>query len=591
MAYLPCIGDTKSDLAAIRELLLTLECGIEERNTEKYVSVFSEDEYVYISDMTTPDDPSDDIYLSGAESERRVIDKIRRHYDNLDLEMTEPIIKLNGNSAEVRNEMEVVFSVFERPDFPEIYCAVSYSTFYLRKSGSKWKIIRWQQHEMSPEDMAARTREKNKDKEVADLIRDLGADRMVTWANALSELRRARATATDSIIEALNSPSKNIRLRSTWLLACMSDESAIEALIEVLENEKEDMDVRAAAANALMECDGQIVDKALFIASGNGNPKLKAAASIVLAQRIRKRMDYLYQNALAGLRHRDETVRRAATESLGIIMSVQGADLLEQRAKDRNETENVRLAALESLKQLRSESASLIFRDILKDGSESVDIRIQAAKALAEVQDPKALELMIDIAKDERGLSDLRREVIEGLGAFGSSRATKPLLDFLISSDAVLRHKAIESLGIIADRRALKPLMMLLMSREENESIRRLAGKGIVKIDRDLAFGPLAQIVKDKTESAPARRMAAEELAQSGDTRSIPLLIEVLKDKQQPWWLRQVAANCLCWDELFFNHASSICVEALKVAMGDSNEKVARAAQDALQTINSRPKP
>jgi hypothetical protein len=113
-----CVGDIKDDVLEIRELLLTLEQGYEKRDVERYISVFSDEEYEYVADMTTPDDPSDDIRLVGAESERRAAIRVFGTYENIDLEMTDPEIKVDGDSAEAKSEIEILFVTFKRPDVP-----------------------------------------------------------------------------------------------------------------------------------------------------------------------------------------------------------------------------------------------------------------------------------------------------------------------------------------------------------------------------------------------------------------------------------------------------------------------------------------
>jgi len=596
------------DLTAIRELLLTLERGYEERDVEKYVTIFSDEEYEYASDMTTPDDPSDDIHLLGKLREMRAAIRVFRAYKNIDLETTDPDITIDGDSAEARNKIDIVFVEFENPHIPDIYYAASLNTFSLKKIKGEWKVVRWQQHEMSAEELAAREQKGWKDKGMEELIRDLGDDRLGTWANAMATLRKKRGAAIGPLIDALKShnSSRNVRIRVAKVLCGTRNEDAIQALIGILDNEKDDVHVRVAAANALGECDSQKVDEPLFAAAKGNEPELKSAASLVLARRIRKRMDDFYWIATAGLQDEDKTVREAAAESLGIMMSTQfgrrpsltpgergaescsGASLLEQRFRDRSESENVRLAALESLNSLevRTESLLRVFRDTLKDETETVQIRIRAARALADAKDYQSLELLMDVAKNKKEAFELRKEAIVALGAMGNSKAVKPLISLLNHQlDADLRREVVKVLAEqLGDHRALKPLMMILMNRDEDIFVRRLAGRGIVRIDQDIAFGPLVQIMSDGTESAPARRMAVEILASSRDHRSIPQLIKVLEDEQQPWWFRRIVA-----DHMGNFRNSTTCVAALETAADDTDERVAKAAQDALKKMDIQP--
>ena len=583
-----CVGEIKDDVLEIRELLLTLEQGYEKRDVEKYISVFSDQEYEYVADMTTPDDPSDDIRLVGAESERRAAIRVFGTYENIDLEMTDPEIKVDGDSAEAKSEIEILFVTFKRPDVPGSYYAASSNTFSLRKAKGEWKIVHWKQNDIPAEKLVTSKQEEQEGKGAEELIRDLDDDRLGTWTSAMAALRKKRDKALTQLIKALHNTSKNVRIRAAKVLCGTQDEKAAQALMEIVKDEKDDADVRAAAASALIECEGEMIDSVLLTAAKGEEPELKSAACLALTRRIRKKMDDAYRVSVAGLKHKDPSVREAAAESLGIITSVRGANMLEQHFKDRDEAENVRLAALESLKQLGSGSFLELFRDALKDKAETAQIRIHAARALAEAKDDQSLELLVDVAKDKKEAFQLRKEAISCLGITGNSKAVKPLIGILDSSDVDLKREAVKSLEQLGDRRASKPLVAVLLDKDEDIFVRRLAGGGIVRIDRDTAFGPLTRIVNDKTEIAPARRMAAEKLALYRDDRSIQLFIELLKDEQQPWWLRQIAANRLSRVSAQADPISP-CIEALEAVSSDADQRIAKIAQKALGKKGTTP--
>jgi len=585
---LPCISQAVDDLTAIRELLLTLERGYEEQDVEEYISVFSDEEYEYVSDMTTPEDPSDDIHLMGIESERRAAVRVFSAYEHIDLEMTDPEIKIDGDTAKARDESKIVLVIFKEPNVPESYYAASSNTFSLKKLNGKWGIIRWQQHEVSAEELIARGKKAEKNMGVDHLIQNLGDDRLATWTAAITALRKKSITAAKPLIDALHSPNKNIRIRAARVLYGTQNEDAVQALMGILVDEDDDLDVRVSVINALGGCDGQMVDEALFTMIKSSKPRLKATASLALARRFRKKMDRVYNIVILDLQHEDESVREAAAESLGTIsfVSIRGADALEQRFKDRTESSGVRLAALGSLKELRSESIFRLFRAALKDKTETVQIRLSAGRSLAEMRDHQAVELLIDVAKDKKEAFGLRKEAIVSLGLMGNSKAVKPLIGILNSSDADIRREAARSLEQLGDRRALKPLIMLLMNKDENIYARRLAGGGIIRIDRDLAFGPLVQIMKDVTENAPARRMAAERLTSFRDGRSVPPFIKMLKGGQTPFWLKRIAVNYLAsFSDLERFYRSEPYVEALEIAANDVDKQTAEIAQKTLEKI------
>ena len=577
------VSRAEDDMAVIREALLTLERGYEEQDLEKYISVFSNEGYIYISDVTTPDDPSDDIHLLGVENERRAAIRVFKTYENLDLDMTDPKITINGNSAEAKNDFTVVFVKFEKPNIPSIYYAGGTNVFSLQRITGAWKIVRWQQYEMAVTDLEAGMKAEQEDKGVEALLRDLGSDRLRIWTVAVSDLRRMRGKTMSTIIKALYSKDKKVRLRSVSVLCGTRNESAVRELTKILADESEDMDIRIAVASMLGESDSQTIDDALFREAKGSNPRLSSTASLALARRLRKRIDDLYWITAKGLQHEDEPVREAAAESIGIMVSVSGADLMEQRFEDRNESEDVRMAAWGALTKLRSESVLGLFRDVLRDKAETAQVRIHAASALAKAQDHESLETLIGLATDEKEIFELRKEAIAALGILNDPKATKPLIGILNSSDADLRREAVNSLGQLGDRRALRPLVLALMNRDENIYVRRLAGRGIVKIDQNIAFGPLVQIMNDEAENAPARRMAAEGLASLKDNRSTTQFIEVLRDTQQPWWLRRIAA-----DHLSAGDPTSPCIEALESVVDDEDKRISTIARDALKRIDAK---
>ena len=581
---LPYISEAEDDFAAIKELILTLERGYEERDLEKYVSVFSNEEYEYSSDMATPDNPADDPHLVGVEEERILAARFFKAYEHIDLEMTDPEITIEGNSAEARNEYWIVIVVFKRPDAPEIVCAGGRQEFSIRKSDGEWKIIRWQQYELTPKELAAREQWKQKDKGVDEPLQALRDDRLHVWATAMITLRKNRDAVVEPLINLLHDQDRDVRIRAARVLCGAQDEDATRALIGILDDEKDDIHVRAAVAAALGECDSEIVDAPLREAAKRGEPELKSAASLALAKRAKKEIDRVYRIAAAGLRNTDETVREAAAECLGTITSTRAVGLLGQRLKDADESENVRLAAMKSLKQIGSESALRFIRNVLKDKDGAAQIRINAAHSLGEAKDREALELLIDVAKDEDEKSGIRRRAVAALGTIGDPKAVESLIELLSSPDERFRGGVVESLAKLKDRSVLDSLKTVLMNKNESIYVRSLAGRGILRIDRDTAFGPLSQIVKDRTENAPARQTSASILASLKDDRSIPLFMEVLEDEHQPWQLRRIAVNYL----RKFSSESLQCIDALRVAADCPDERIAMIAQEALAGMDTQ---
>jgi HEAT repeat protein len=402
-----CAGNTQGDLEAIRELFLTFERGYEEHDLEKYMSVFSDEEFEYFSDMATPDDPTDDVHFLETESERRSAERVFENYGNLALKLTEPEIIIDGDSAEVKNGIEVAFLVSEKPDFPEIYYAASRNAYSLRKSNGEWKIVRWEQHETPSDELEAWKQERSTE----ELIQSLGSDDMVTWAVTISDLRKLREANTAPLIEALNHTDRNVRYRAIWVLSGTKDRSAAKALLDALKAEKNGAHVRAAAAKALIEAEDPVVDTELLAAFQTGPPELRRAACLALAVRLGRRMDTIREYAVRRAERGDEAIREEMARSLGYMMSTKGADTLEARLKDRNEVLDVRIAAAESLSGVGLESSVNVLRSVLKDRTEKTKLRVEAAQALFRIDKDRAFDLLAQVAGDETETAFLRQRV------------------------------------------------------------------------------------------------------------------------------------------------------------------------------------
>lgn len=582
IAVLPCMGQAADDVTAVKQILLTLENGYEEKDIEKYMSVFSDEEYEYFGNMSTPDDPSDDVYITGTEAERRSALKVFKSF-YIDLEMDDMEIKVDGTTAEAQGMYNIIVVKANEPGIPDIMCAGGRQVFSMRKQDNKWKINAWEHYETPAEELAAKSRRERKSKSEKELIRDLGSDDLETWATAMKALGR-REKAVDSLVKALRNSDKKIGIRAANILYGTGNDDAIESLIKVLENNDADIGVRSAVATALSECAGYEVDDALRYALRAGQPELKSAALLAMAKRIGKGIDDIRVAASDGLKDEDETVRVAAAEFIATMsVSDSWAKLLRQRLRYSGESEDVRMAALESLKKIGSESALKTIEDTLKNKGESVDVRISAMRFLGQESSPQNLELLAEIAGDEAELRELRSTAITTIGKIDAPGSKKLLAGYLNSPDNRLRETAIRSLAKLKDSRYLETFMTLLKDKNESVRMRGLVGRGIIRIDQDTAFGPLVQIIKDRTDSAPARQTAASLLASLKDEKSIPLFTELLKDNSQNWQLRRISVNFL----KIFIHKSESCVDALKAAAGDVDERIAEAAKAALAKSRS----
>jgi HEAT repeat protein len=446
LTFLPayqCVGETRSDLQAIRELFLNFERGYEERDLEKYMSVFSDEEYEYIGDMATPDDPSDDVHILRTEKERRSAERVfNRGYEILDLELTEPEIAIDGNTAEAKNDIMIVFSAPGKPIFPRILYAASSNTYSMKKLKGKWKIVRWEQRESPSDELEARRQKEIEDRGVESLIEDLGSDSAATWAMAVSDLRKVGETNVAPIAQALNHPDRNVRYRAIWVLAGIKDYDALEALANILKNEEEDADIRYAAIKALFDPKARInpghpaVDNALLVAARSGDSELKNAAYLALALRFGWRMDrfpeYAVQAGWSGdeiettreemikslieaFGSSDINLRRQTAISLGHLGHQPALEPLTKVLLDKDEDVSVRTFVVESIFQIDQDKAFGSFSQIMKDKNEKASLREMAAYKLARFRDDRSVPLFLNVLKDKEEPLRLRQTAIKHL--------------------------------------------------------------------------------------------------------------------------------------------------------------------------------
>ncbi|MBD3183694.1 hypothetical protein GF312_15500 [Candidatus Poribacteria bacterium] len=580
-----CLENTE-DIKAISKLLKKLESSYESKDLESYKSVFAEEGYEYISNMATPDDPSDDVHLVGRDKEIRSAIKVFDSYPEFDLEITSPEISFDENGAEAKSEYRIIILNSGKPNTPDVFYCGGTHVFKLKKFTDGWKIIRWQQFELPMNELENMMREERKDKDVEKLIKEIGHNKLRKWAMAMADLKRIRDDYTELIIDAIKSGKKAARIRLINVLKGTDNDEALNRLTLILKDKNDDIDVRIAAVNALEECNKSKLDSLLIKIAQEDKPQLRAAASLVLSKRIGKRLDEIQQILIAGLKNHNEEVRKASAECLRITTQYYRLDILKERLMDTEELEEVRLAALKSLSNCGSEKLVETLNNILKNDKESLQLRICSAQALTRVKntDNESLDLLAKIAKDEDENLELRKESILALGKIGHSRVVKNLVKLLNSDVVLIRWSAVSSLVDINDKDALKPLMMILMNRDEDIFIRRLASRGVVNMNRDIAFGPLSQIIKDDTEDPTTRRMAAESLTLIRDERTALLFADFLLDDSQPWWLKRISAEKLGNFKPGISCISR-CIDALRYAASSEDEKTANAAQKSLKRL------
>ena len=116
--------------------------GLENYNIERYMSGIWEDDFFYISDLGTPDNPDDDIVFRGGYEEREGTSKMFDRMENIDLNLSRhgDIEFLNETLAMVDFDYEMTLV---QSDSGEVSYPSGRMIFILEIREGEWRILEW----------------------------------------------------------------------------------------------------------------------------------------------------------------------------------------------------------------------------------------------------------------------------------------------------------------------------------------------------------------------------------------------------------------------------------------------------------------
>ncbi len=116
--------------------------GLESYSIERYMSAIWEDDFFYISDLGTPDNPDDDIVFRGSYEEREGTSKMFNSMENIDLNLSQhgDIEFLNETLAMV--DLDYEMTLVER-DSGESSDPSGRMIFILEFRDDEWRILEW----------------------------------------------------------------------------------------------------------------------------------------------------------------------------------------------------------------------------------------------------------------------------------------------------------------------------------------------------------------------------------------------------------------------------------------------------------------
>ena len=157
----------QKELVLINQVLKSWREGYQGEDLDMYMSAFWEDGFLYVSDMGTKDDKTDDVIFDDISDERDSARRVFAGYQDIEIELSEPPdIQLNTDRtrAEVRNHYRIQGFVADGSSLEGGYTGWfaegnNIFTFELRTmEGSdkqEWRITEWKDEAFSEGEIRA----------------------------------------------------------------------------------------------------------------------------------------------------------------------------------------------------------------------------------------------------------------------------------------------------------------------------------------------------------------------------------------------------------------------------------------------------
>ncbi len=155
------------ELVLINQVLKDWREGYQGEDLDRYMSAFWEDGFLYVSDMGTDDDKTDDVIFDDIRDERDAAQRVFARFQDIEIELSEPPeVQLNTDRtrAEVRNHYRVQGFVADGDSLEGGYTGWfaegnNVFTFELRTNGDsdqqQWRITEWRDEAYSEEQIRA----------------------------------------------------------------------------------------------------------------------------------------------------------------------------------------------------------------------------------------------------------------------------------------------------------------------------------------------------------------------------------------------------------------------------------------------------
>ena len=147
------------ELLQINKALDRWRQGYETEDVNSYINTFWEDGFLYVSDMGTDGDKTDDLEFDDIRQERDAATRVFERFQDIEIELSvPPEISMNedGTQAEVRNHYRIQLFISDghslEGGFSGVY-AEGDNLFIFEKRNDEWRIVEWHDEAFSNEEI------------------------------------------------------------------------------------------------------------------------------------------------------------------------------------------------------------------------------------------------------------------------------------------------------------------------------------------------------------------------------------------------------------------------------------------------------
>ena len=147
------------ELLQISNVLDRWREGYETEDVNTYIGTFWEDGFLYVSDMGTDGDKTDDVEFDDIREERASATRVFERFQDIEIELSSPPeIQMNedGTEAEVRNHYRIQFFVSDGQTLEGGYTgayAEGDNLFIFEKRNDEWRIAEWHDEAFNEEEI------------------------------------------------------------------------------------------------------------------------------------------------------------------------------------------------------------------------------------------------------------------------------------------------------------------------------------------------------------------------------------------------------------------------------------------------------